>query len=94
MCGSECMWSVCLSVSEPAESMCKKVDNHRLTSREQRKGEGSLQNGGREPGLGEGRRLRLQRRYLVGGGKGGREHRVHDGKAEASAQWLPWQPQF
>ena len=53
--------------------MCKKADNHRLTSREKRKGKGSLQNGGRELVLGEGKRLRLQMRN-PGGGEGHREH--------------------
>lgn len=79
VCGCECMWSVCLSVSELAESMWKKTDNHRLI-REKRKGEGILQNGGGELGLGEGKRLQMRNPV----GERGREHRVQE-KAAASA---------
>lgn len=74
--------------------MCKKADNHRLTSREKRKGKESLENGGRELVLGEGKRLSLQMRNPWGGGGAQGAHRVHEEKAAASAQWLPWQPQF
>lgn len=78
--GCECVWSVCLYVSELAESMCKKTDNHRLLTREKRKGEGILQNGGGELGLGEGKRLQMRNPV----GERGREHRVQE-KAAASA---------
>lgn len=62
---SVCGLCVCVG---PAESKCKKAENHRLTSRGKRKGRGSLQNGGRELLVGGGKPLRLQMRKPVGRG--------------------------